>query len=101
MYLGMSQALQSKLFMSKETKAVLARIIFDLSLLIGVFFLPWWLTFSAAIAGVISFSWFWEIVVIALFIESIFATGWFPELFLSAVAVLLITEGFVHYISRP
>lgn len=87
--------------MSKKTKEILTRIIFDAALIISVFYLPWWLTLPAAFVGIISFSWFWEAVVLALFIESVFAAGWLPRLSLLMLSVMLIAEGVVYYISRP
>lgn len=87
--------------MSKQSKTILTRIGFDIILVLTVFFLPWWLTCLAVLAGMISFGWFFEGVALLLLVDTAFTAGWLPQLALVGLLGLLIIEYGMYYISRP
>ncbi len=74
------------------------RIIADIVLFLGIFFLPWWVTVILTFIFIILFRWFWEGIIAMLFIDSLYSLpdvkfyGHFGIFIVSAVILLLIIE---------
>lgn len=62
--------------------------------------LPWWLVASLAAVGVLVFSWFFESVALAFYIDVLFSVGWIPWLALCTLGFLLVVELVTYYISQ-
>jgi hypothetical protein len=77
---------------------MIKRIICDIILFFAIFFLPWWGTVLLAFIFMILFKWFWEGIVVALFIDSLYSLplariyGRFGFFTISATLILLIIE---------
>lgn len=77
---------------------MIKRIICDLILFFALFFLPWWGTVLLAFIFMILFRCFWEGIVVALFIDSLYSFpdakfyGRFGFFIISAALILLIIE---------
>lgn len=57
----------------------LLRILFDVGLFVGVFFVPWWLVFGIAIMLVFLFDYFIEVILLASILDILFSP--FPHMF--------------------
>jgi hypothetical protein len=75
------------------------RLVFDICFIIGALILPWWTMFIAIIVAVFMFGFFWEGVLYAIIIDSVFGVStvrfWslphsFTLLVLSAMTISLI-----------
>ncbi len=86
--------------MYHKNNSLSIRIIFLISLLVAAFFLPWWLVAVSILIGFLSFSWFFEGVLIALLVDVSFAPGVTPWLAVLSLLALLIIEAVVYYVSR-
>jgi len=77
---------------------MIKRIICDIGLFLGIFFLPWWGTAILAFIFMILFKRFWEGVIAMLFIDSLYSLptskfyGHFGIFIVSAIILLLIIE---------
>jgi len=77
---------------------MIKRIIFDIVLFLGIFFLPWWGTVVLTLVFMILFRRFWEGVIAMLFIDSLYSLpsakfyGHFGIFIISAIVLLLIIE---------
>ena len=77
---------------------MIKRIICDIILFLGIFFLPWWGTVILAFVFMILFKRFWEGVIAMLFIDSLYSLptakfyGHFGIFIVSAIVLLLIME---------
>ena len=77
---------------------MIRRIVCDLILFLGIFFLPWWGTALLVFIFMLLFKWFWEGIVVALFLDSLYSLpfariyGRFGVFAISAAVILLVVE---------
>lgn len=62
--------------------------------------LPWWVVFILAALGTLAFSWYFESVLLMLYIDSVFSVAWFPWLGFSTLVFLLLVELVTYYVSQ-
>lgn len=83
-----------------KVNSILTRLVFIAGLYIATFVLPWWAVAVLAAIGVLVFSWFFEAVALAFYIDVLFSAGWIPWLSLCVLGFLFVVEIVTYYVSH-
>lgn len=62
----------------KNSNGVKKRIIFDLVLLIAIFYVPWWVIGIAAFIGVFMYPLYYEIIIVGVILDILYGAHLYP-----------------------